>query len=52
MTEDLDVRGGGWLSPEQLDGARESLPIVYVDAVPVRVDYAGVITHVGLLLRA
>jgi len=52
MTEDLDVRGGGWLSDAQLEDARQALPIVYVDAVPVRVDHAGVITHVALLLRA
>lgn len=52
MTEELDVRGSGWLSPDDLQQAREALPIVYVDAVPVRVDHAGNITHVGLLLRA
>jgi hypothetical protein len=27
------------------------VPLVYVDAVPVRVDVAGQVTHVGLLLR-
>lgn len=40
-----------WLSPDDLDQARARLPIVYVDAVPVRVDDRGQITHVGLLLR-
>ena len=41
----------GWLSPEEMSAARERLPILYVDAVPVRVDDQGVVTAVGLLLR-
>jgi hypothetical protein len=41
----------GWLSPEEMGTARERLPIVYVDAVPVRVDDQGSVTAVGLLLR-
>jgi ADP-ribose pyrophosphatase YjhB (NUDIX family) len=41
----------GWLSSEDLESARERLPIVYVDAVPVRTDAAGRVTSVGLLLR-
>ena len=41
----------GWLSREEMDSARERLPILYVDAVPVRVDDHGVVTAVGLLLR-
>ena len=52
MTEDTEVRGSGWLSADQLEVARDALPIVYVDVVPVRVDHTGTITHVGLLLRA
>lgn len=42
----------GWLTREQLRDARERLPIVYVEAVPVRVDDRGVVTTIGLLLRA
>ncbi|MEI2779294.1 MAG: NUDIX hydrolase family protein [Tetrasphaera sp.] len=42
----------GWLSQEELDTARGRLPILYVEAVPVRVDAAGAVTAVGLLLRA
>ena len=42
----------GWLSSEDLHSARERLPIVYVDAVPVRIDDTGRVTEVGLLLRA
>ena len=40
-----------WLSDSDLEQARAKLPIVYVDAVPVRVDEAGRVTSVGLLLR-
>jgi ADP-ribose pyrophosphatase YjhB (NUDIX family) len=42
----------GWLSREDLEQARERLPLVYVDAFPVRVDERGTVTAVGLLLRA
>ena len=42
---------GAWLSREDLDNARDRLPILYVHAIPVRVDDRGVVTHVGLLLR-
>lgn len=41
----------GWLSPERLEQVRASMPIVYVDAVPVRIDSDGTVTEVGLLLR-
>ena len=40
-----------WLSREELDAAREKLPILYVDAVPVRVDDRGEVTALGVLLR-
>jgi ADP-ribose pyrophosphatase YjhB (NUDIX family) len=46
----LDTRGS-WLGDEELASARERLPIVYVDAVPVRVDARGQVTDIGLLLR-
>src|SRR6478609_6248630 len=45
-------RSESWLSREDLDAARGRLPILYVDAVPVRVDERGAVTAVGLLLRA
>jgi ADP-ribose pyrophosphatase YjhB (NUDIX family) len=41
-----------WLAPEDLELVRGRVPMVYVDAVPVRVDGAGQVSHVGLLLRA
>ncbi|MGY1617574.1 NUDIX hydrolase family protein [Geodermatophilus sp. SYSU D00691] len=50
MTE-VAQSGTSWLSREEMDAARERLPIVYVDAVPVRVDERGTVTEVGLLLR-
>ncbi|CAN5531161.1 NUDIX hydrolase family protein [soil metagenome] len=40
-----------WLSPEAMELVRSQIPIVYVDAVPVRVDPKGNVTEVGLLLR-
>lgn len=40
-----------WLSREELDAARQRLPMLYVDAVPVRVDETGTVTAFGLLLR-
>jgi ADP-ribose pyrophosphatase YjhB (NUDIX family) len=41
-----------WLSDDELAIARGRLPIVYVDAVPVRTNGLGEITEIGLLLRA
>ncbi|WP_420451149.1 NUDIX hydrolase family protein [Ilumatobacter sp.] len=41
----------GWLSPEDLELVRANVPIVYVDAVPVRVDSLGNVTEIGMLLR-
>ncbi|MCE1180587.1 MAG: NUDIX hydrolase family protein [Micrococcales bacterium] len=48
---DLD-RSESWLTREELDNARERLPILGVHAVPVRVDSTGAAESVGLLLRA
>ena len=42
----------GWLTPEEIAAVRAQLPLVYVDAVPVRVDESGDVVGVGLLLRA
>jgi len=42
----------GWLDEEELAFVRGRLPIVYVEAVPVRVDGEGKVTEVGLLLRS
>lgn len=50
MSEDIDVRTN-WLDPGQLELVRGQVPLVYIDAVPVRVDEQGNVTHVGMLLR-
>ncbi len=41
----------GWLRAEELADIRERMPVVYVEAVPVRVDHLGRVDRVGLLLR-
>lgn len=41
-----------WLSQEDLASVRGRMPILYVDAIPVRVDGGGAVTAIGLLLRA
>jgi ADP-ribose pyrophosphatase YjhB (NUDIX family) len=42
----------GWLPAEDLSEVRDRVPMVYVDAVPVRLDHLGNVERVGLLLRA
>ena len=42
----------GWLPADTIESIRGQIPIVYVEAVPVRLDHLGRVTHVGLLLRA
>lgn len=41
----------GWLSDDELEMTRGRVPIVYIDAVPVRVDHLGQVERVGTLLR-
>ncbi|MEV3930476.1 MULTISPECIES: NUDIX hydrolase family protein [unclassified Streptomyces] len=41
----------GWLTTDELDMARARMPVLYVEAVPVRVDESGEVTSIGLLLR-
>ena len=50
MSDQIDTRNM-WLTPEEIAGVRNQVPLIYIDAVPVRVDADGVVTHVGLLLR-
>ncbi|MET0480948.1 MAG: NUDIX hydrolase family protein [Mycetocola sp.] len=42
----------GWLSDIELEEVRRRLPLLYVEAIPVRVDGLGIVTEVGILLRA
>jgi ADP-ribose pyrophosphatase YjhB (NUDIX family) len=51
MTQIVPQSQNSWLSREELDSARERLPILYIDAIPVRVDESGTVSEVGLLLR-
>jgi len=46
-----DPRPAGWLDPGTLAQVRASVPVLYVDAVPVRIDDSGDVVAVGLLLR-
>lgn len=48
---DRPERPDGWLDDATLAAVRRQLPLVYVDAVPVRVDESGDVIAVGLLLR-
>ncbi|WP_353807423.1 NUDIX hydrolase family protein [Agromyces sp. SYSU T00194] len=41
----------GWLSDIELEEVRQRLPLIYVEAVPVRVDGLGTVVEVGVLLR-
>ncbi|MDP5226561.1 MULTISPECIES: NUDIX hydrolase family protein [Arthrobacter] len=41
----------GWLNDEDLYEARNRLPMVYVEAVPVRLDPLGLVIEVGTLLQ-
>jgi ADP-ribose pyrophosphatase YjhB (NUDIX family) len=52
MSANITQPQAGWLSPEGISEARDQMPIVYLDVIPVRVDEAGAVTHIGLLLRA
>lgn len=51
MSDVLQTRAS-WLTREELDTTRERVPMVYVDAVPVRTDATGAVVSIGLLLRA
>ena len=41
----------GWLTAEDIAVVRAQLPVLYIDAVPVRVDECGDVIQVGVLLR-
>jgi ADP-ribose pyrophosphatase YjhB (NUDIX family) len=47
-----DEPNSAWLSEQELADVRRRIPLLYVEAVPVRVDGMGVVTNVGTLLRA
>jgi len=47
-----DASNPAWLSEFELAEARRRLPMLYVEAIPVRTDGTGVVTEVGILLRS
>lgn len=62
-TADLPDQGGpedrpapagnpGWLNDDELRFVRGRIPVLYVEAVPVRLDGLGKVVEVGLLLRS
>ncbi len=50
--DDVTTTDTAWLSEEELAHVRDRVPQVYVQAVPVRLDHLGQVSHVGVLLRA
>ncbi|MGF2950148.1 NUDIX hydrolase family protein [Microbacterium alcoholitolerans] len=42
----------GWLSDIELEEARRRLPMLYVEAIPVRTDGSGQVISIGVLLRS
>lgn len=42
----------GWLADDELEWVRRRMPVLYVEAVPVRLDGLGQVIEVGCLLRA
>lgn len=47
-----DVSNPGWLTEFELADARRRMPMLYVEAIPVRTDGVGQVTEVGMLLRS
>lgn len=52
LPDDGPQQGPAWLSDIELEQVRRRLPLLYVEAVPVRVDGLGQVTELGVLLRA
>lgn len=50
MTDTTDTMPG-WFSDTEIDGLRGRMPMLYINAIPVRVDESGSVTSVGLLMR-
>ena len=48
---DHEPQSSSWLASHELADIRRKMPIVYIDAIPVKVDESGDIISVGLLLR-
>ena len=48
---DVRTPDNGWFADDDFDDIRRQIPIVYVEAVPVRVNESGIVTDVGVLIR-
>ncbi|WP_152649731.1 DUF4916 domain-containing protein [Demequina oxidasica] len=48
---ELPSEPSGWLSENELEQIRGELPLLYINAIPVRINPMGELTEVGLLLR-
>jgi ADP-ribose pyrophosphatase YjhB (NUDIX family) len=49
---ELPSEPSGWLSDNELAQVRSELPLLYINAIPVRINPRGEVTEIGLLLRA
>lgn len=49
---ELPSEPSGWLSENELEQVRGEMPLLYVNAIPVRMNPLGELKEVGLLLRA
>ncbi|MGO2684018.1 DUF4916 domain-containing protein [Microbacterium sp.] len=47
-----DASNPAWLSEIELAEARRRIPMLYVEAIPVRTDGTGQVTELGILLRS
>lgn len=47
-----DASNPAWLTEFELAEARRRLPMLYVEAIPVRTDGSGQVTEIGILLRS
>jgi ADP-ribose pyrophosphatase YjhB (NUDIX family) len=47
-----DASNPAWLSEFELAEARRRMPMLYVEAIPVRTDGTGQVTELGILLRS
>ncbi|MGM7680174.1 DUF4916 domain-containing protein [Microbacterium sp. A94] len=47
-----DANNPAWLSEVELAEARRRIPMLYVEAIPVRTDGSGQVAEVGILLRS
>jgi ADP-ribose pyrophosphatase YjhB (NUDIX family) len=52
MTQTTSQSQGSWLTRDEMEELRGRMPILYIDAIPVRVNTHGMVTSIGLLLRA